>query len=388
MKSYKHLFSRALDAAPGRLHFAAHSHHLWPDASYAGHIQAWDDAAAFTDKKWDKVFGEVMQQAQACIAAELKLPDPRTIAFATNTHELIERLFSAREPGRIQVLTSDGEFHSFRRQCARWVDEGRVTCRVVPCEPFATFTQRFIDAMHQYPPDIAFVSHVMFRSGLRFDGIEDIARLATPDGTWVVLDIYHSFMAFPSSFSRVADRVFILGGGYKYAMAGEGAAFLHAPDGFAPRPAYTGWFADFGAIEAKQGAVGYASDGGRFLGATYDPSGLYRFNAVQEMLRKEGISTEAIASRVDTLRTDLKTAIKSGAIGPLHEAELLQPNSNGPQARFLALRHQNAGDWKARLSSADVITDARDDVLRIGLGLYHDRDDIVALCDAAKRAFS
>jgi hypothetical protein len=32
--SFKALFSRALSLAPERLHFAAHSHHLWPDASF------------------------------------------------------------------------------------------------------------------------------------------------------------------------------------------------------------------------------------------------------------------------------------------------------------------------------------------------------------------
>ena len=122
MKSYKHLFARALGAAPERLHFAAHSHHLWPDASYAGHLAAWEDAASLADKKWDKVFGEVMPRAQANIAMELKLPDPRTIAFAPNTHELIERIFSARKPGVLDVLTTDGEFHSFRRQSARWAE--------------------------------------------------------------------------------------------------------------------------------------------------------------------------------------------------------------------------------------------------------------------------
>ena len=44
--SFKPLFARALGAAPGRLHFAAHSHHLWPDASREGQIECWDDAAA------------------------------------------------------------------------------------------------------------------------------------------------------------------------------------------------------------------------------------------------------------------------------------------------------------------------------------------------------
>ena len=40
MMSYKVGFSRFLGAAKQRLHFAAHSHHPWPDASFAAHQQA------------------------------------------------------------------------------------------------------------------------------------------------------------------------------------------------------------------------------------------------------------------------------------------------------------------------------------------------------------
>jgi hypothetical protein len=77
MKSYKHLFSRALAASPRRIHFAAHSHHLWPDASYDGHIAAWDDAAILADRKWEKVFGEVIPEAQRHVAWNCGLPDPK-----------------------------------------------------------------------------------------------------------------------------------------------------------------------------------------------------------------------------------------------------------------------------------------------------------------------
>lgn len=388
MKSYKHLFSRAIAAAPERQHFAAHSHHLWPDASYDGHLAAWEDAAALADRKWDKIFGEVMPRAQANVAMELRLPDPRTIAFAPNTHELLMRLFSARKPGPIEVLTTDGEFHSFRRQSARWEESGWVRLRIVPCEPFATFTERFLAAMRDKQPDIAFLSHVMFKTGLRFDGIEELATFATPGETWVALDLYHSFMAMPSDFSRVADRVFLLGGGYKYAMAGEGAGYIHAPHGFAPRPSYTGWFADFGAIEAKQGEVGYSSDGDRFLGATYDATGLYRFNAVQAMLLAEELDTSAITTRVATLRTMLMDSIEAGEAGVLRKAELLRPNAQGHQARFISLRHENATAWKAKLMAANIVTDARDDVLRIGLGLYHDIADVTALCATIKESLN
>ncbi len=387
MKSYKHLFSRAFAAAPGRLHFAAHSHHLWPDASYEGHMGAWDDSARLADRKWERIFGEVIPQAQRNIANELNLPDPGTIGFAPNTHELLVRTFSARAEGRpLDVLTSDGEFHSFRRQSGRWAEDGRVQLRIVPCEPFATFTERYLAELERATPDIAFLSHVMFKSGLRFDGAREVAALARPDGMWAVLDLYHSFMAMPCDFSAVAERMFLLGGGYKYAMAGEGAAYMHAPPGFAPRPQNTGWFADFGAIEAKQGEIAYAADGGRFLGATFDATGVYRFNAVRAMLEREGLNTGIISDRVMTLRAALCAATASGEAGALAEAELLHPNAAGPQARFISLRHPKATHWKAKLFQHDIITDARDDVLRIGLGLYHDGSDVAALCAGVKRA--
>ena len=385
--SYKRLFSRALEAAPGRLHFAAHSHHLWPDAAYAGHMAAWADACALADRKWEKIFGQIIPQAQANIAHELNLPDPRSIALAPSTHELLVRVFSSKPAGRpLDVLTSDGEFHAFRRQAARWEEDGLIRRRIVATEPFASFTERFLAAMGEQAPDIAFVSHVMFKTGLRFDGIEQLAAFAEPDRTWVVIDGYHSFMAMPVDLSGVAGRVFYLGGGYKYAMAGEGAAYLHAPPGFAPRPANTGWFAEFSAIEAKPGAIAYAADGLRFMGATFDATGLYRFNAACAMLMGEGLDTAKISAHVDALRDRLERAIVAGEAGVLAQGEILRPNAQGPRARFLALREPRATQWKAALMAKNIITDARDDVLRIGLGLYHDEEDIGALCAAAAKA--
>src|SRR5262245_2788363 len=353
MKSYKRLFSRALAAAPGRIHFAAHSHHLWPDASYEGHVAAWNDAATFADRKWEKIFGKVMPAAQENIARELKLPDPSTIAFSANTHEFLSRVFVTKfsELGRpLEVLTTDGEFHSFRRQSARWEEGGFMKRRVVACEPFATFTERFLAAMREQAPDVAFLSHVMFRSGLRFDGAEELASYARPDGTWVVLDLYHSFMAMPCDFAEVADRVFLMGGGYKYAMAGENAAYLHAPPAFAQRPLQTGWFADFGAIEAKQDRIGYSADGARFLGATFDATGIYRLNAICAMLKREKLDTAAISTRCAALREAMAGMIAAGDAGEtLRGAEMLGPNAEGPQARFIALRHAKATKWKAKL---------------------------------------
>lgn len=360
--SLKHLFARALAANPDRLHFAAHSHHLWPDASWAGHAEAWDDAARLADHKWDRVFGEVIPEAQHHIAAELALPDPATIAFAPNTHELLVRIVSALPMACPRVLASDGEFHSFRRQSLRWAEAGRIELTTVPLD-------EVVARAEAGGFDLIFASQVQFNSGRVLEGFERLAALARPDGPWVLIDGYHGFMATPTDLSGIADRVFYLSGGYKYAMAGEGVCFLHCPPGFGPRPEFTGWFAAFDDLAAKQGGVGYAPDGRRFLGSTFDPSALYRFNAVQRMLASEGLTTAAISAHCDRLKARFRAA------EPLPGLALI----SDPRARFLAFKGEAAPALYAMLDSKGVVTDLRDDVLRIGFALYQDDADVDAL---------
>jgi selenocysteine lyase/cysteine desulfurase len=363
--SYKRLFQRALAAAPDRLHFAAHSHHLWPDASYVGQIAAWEDAARLADLKWERVMGEIWPAAQSHVAAELSLPDPATIVFAPNTHELLLRIVSALPRRPLRILASDGEFHSFRRQSMRWQEAGTAAVDRVPLD-------RLLDAARTGDYDLIFTSHVQFGTGHVFEGIAELAALARPEGPWVVIDGYHGFMAVETDLSAVADRIFYLAGSYKYAMGGEGCAFLHAPPGFGARPEITGWYAEFDDISLPPDRIGYAPDGRRFLGATFDPSGIYRFVAVRDMLAGEGLTTASIAAHVATLKAQVLAHL------PL-DAKLINP---GSPARFLALRSPYAARWKAELEAQDIITDVRGDVLRIGFGLYQDRRDVDRLIEA------
>jgi selenocysteine lyase/cysteine desulfurase len=366
--SYKRLFQRAFAAAPDRLHFAAHSHHLWPDASYVGQLAAWDDAARLADRKWERVMGEIWPAAQSHAAAELGLPDPDTIVFAPNTHDLLLRIVSALPRRPLRILTSDKEFHSFRRQAQRWEEAGTATITRVPKE-------QLVVTARAGAYDLIFASHVQFSTGRVFDGIADLAALACPEGPWVVIDGYHGFMAVPTDLSAVADQVFYLAGGYKYAMAGEGAAFLHAPAGYGVRPEITGWYAEFEDLALPAGQIGYAPDARRYMGSTFDPSGIYRFVAVRDMLRGEGLTTAAISAHADGLRAKLLAEL------PL-EAEVVNP---GSPARFVALRSPEAAQWKAALEAQDIITDVRGDVLRIGLGLYQDMGDVDELLHALGR---
>jgi selenocysteine lyase/cysteine desulfurase len=323
---------------------------------------------------------DVWPAAQAEVAAELHTGQPDAIVFAPNTHELLVRLFAAVSSSwPIRVLTSDGEFHSARRQFARWEEAGAAQVERVPVEPFDTFSDRFLARAQLGEHDFIFVSQLMFGSGRTFAHVEELVTLSRPDGPWVVIDGYHAFMALDQPFGEGAAQMgFYLGGGYKYAMAGEGCAFLHAPPGFGERPRITGWFAEFEDLSLPPGSVGYARDARRFLGATFDPSGLYRFTAVRRMLADNGLTTECISAFCTNLQHQLREAIGGTRLA---DAELLNPLDGGPHARFLAFRAPHAQHWYAELKARNCITDVRGDVLRIGFGIYQDEADVGRLIE-------
>jgi selenocysteine lyase/cysteine desulfurase len=374
--SYKDLFSRFLEANPERLHMAAHSHHLWPDVTYDAQRHAWTTAAELVDRKWGHIFSEVMPTARAHIARLLGLPTGDSIAFAPNTHELLKRIVSCL-PTPARILTTDSEFHSFSRQCQRWEEAGRVSVVRIPVEPFATFAERFVDAARS-PYDLVFVSHVFFNSGFVFDGLAQLCE-AMPDDGFAVIDAYHGFMALPTDLGPIADRAFYLAGGYKYAMAGEGVCFVHSPPGYGPRPVDTGWYAAMGELESGSAGVGYPTGGSRFLGSTFDPSGLFRFNAVQDMLVDRGITVATIHQHVEDLQRRFLDRFDSG------DLELI-PAIDHQRGHFLTYRTERAGELAAALAAANVVVDYRADRLRLGFGLYHDTGDVDRLVAELTRA--
>ena len=375
--SHKSHFRRSLEADPERLHFAAHSHHLWPDVSFDAHVQAWLDAARLADRKWEQIFAEIIPRAQGHIARRLGLSDPSTIAFAPNTHELVMRLFSCLPRERpLRVLTTDSEFHSFARQAARLEEDGALEVTRIKAEPHASFTERFAEAASKPGWDMVYLSHVFFNSGY---AVPELARIAqrVSNETFFVIDGYHAFGAIPVDLSAIQDRVFYLAGGYKYAMSGEGCCFLHAPPGYGARPRDTGWYAAFGALEDAQapGAVPYARGGARFLGATFDPSALYRFNAVMDWLDAKQLTPAALHAHVVRLQEQFIEELGKETL-PLREHQLVVPLAEKSRGQFLTFESRAAADIHQRLLAANVVTDVRGDRLRFGFAIYHDIEDI------------
>ncbi|HUS23762.1 MAG TPA: aminotransferase class V-fold PLP-dependent enzyme [Candidatus Binatia bacterium] len=377
MRTKKH-FSRFLIS--GQLHFAAHSHHPWPDVSFSAQQQAWLDAAALADRKWDKVFGDVLPAAQAHVARILHLPDPRSIAFAPNTHELFMRLWSCCPRDVPRVLTTDSEFHSFSRQMKRLEEDGKAEVRRVSVAPYASFEERFIAQARREHYDFVVFSQVFYDTGFRVLDLDALVRAVSDSATVVVIDGYHGYMAVPTDIGNIAQRAFYIAGGYKYAMAGEGACFMHCPPGYAERPPNTGWYAAFGTLARGQAAlqVPYAEGGQRFMGATFDPTALYRLNAVHEWMLRENLTVDAIHTHVENLQSRF---LAQRADRDLLKPGVMLPPEGQPRGNFLVFRHPRAGQWHRSLLDAGVVTDCRDDRLRIGFGLYHEPRDVDALAN-------
>lgn len=380
-RGFKEHFALSVGAENAPLHFAAHSHHPWPDVSRAAQAQVWDDAARLLDDKWGHVFGTVLPEAQRHAARVLHLPDPSSIVFAPNTHDFVVRLFSCFPANRrLRILASDAEFHSFTRQTMRLEEEGLAEIIRVPAQPHESFAARFVEAAQEGGFDLAFFSHVFFNSGFVVPDLTGIVTAISSHANFIVIDGYHGFMAVETDLSAIASRAFYLAGGYKYAMAGEGVCFMHCPSGFGPRPRDTGWYAEFGALEKpRDGRIGYGSDGSRFAGATFDPSGLYRLNAVMRWQQALGVSIGAQHAHVIALQQQFLAGL--GACRVLSPGMLAVADARS-RGRFLTFITAKAGAIHDALAAKRVMTDYRADRLRLGFGIYHDERDVEALLRA------
>ncbi|MFZ4715181.1 MAG: aminotransferase class V-fold PLP-dependent enzyme [Bacteriovoracaceae bacterium] len=375
---YKKYYGEFLKHHQGKLHFAAHSHHFWPDITRSAHLEYWDDSAKFSDEKWGHIFETVIPETQKLIAEVLNLSSPEMITFAGSTHELLTRLLSALDwNNEVSILTTDSEFHSFKRQTERLVETGKLKLDIVPTEPFSTFEQRFQEKSKTTKYNLVFISQVFFNSAICLKNLKSLVE-ACDEKTLFVLDGYHAFMAIPTDLSEFEGRIFYLSGGYKYAQAGEGACFMVSPKSCTLRPIYTGWFASFSTLEKKNIDVQYDKEAYRFMGSTFDASGIYRLRAVLELFKKDQLTVSKIHQHVQSLQKYFLIHLRNQY---LSNENLLKHDleNHGHFLTFRLKSIEQVRELHLKLKEKGILTDFRGDRLRFGFGLYHDEMDIKEL---------
>jgi kynureninase len=293
------------------------------------------------------------------------------IALASNTHELVVRLLSALPlQTRPRLVTTDGEFHTIRRQLDRLAEEGLEVIRIpeAPLESLAARLGRAVDDRTA----LVLVSAVFFDTGRIARGLGEVAASCRRHGARFLLDAYHALNVVPVSLAEEGlDDVFVVGGGYKYCQLGEGNCFLRIPQETDLRPVVTGWFSEFTALAERQrpDRVPYGAGGDRFAGATYDPTSHYRAAAVFDFFQEQGLTPALLrevsqhqvgllVSAFDALDLDPK-AVSRDRGAPLSEV-----------GGFLALRSPAATSLAQRLHARGVLADARGEILRLGPAPY------------------
>jgi kynureninase len=342
-----------------RLLLTGHSHQAWPDVGREGVLEAWDDAALHVDEKWERAF-EKAERVREGFRRLLGEPGA-AIALDQNTHGLVLRFLSALDlRRRPRLVTTDGEFHTLRRQMARLAEEGFLDVVVVPARPAETLAERIADQVGGSTAAVL-VSAVLFEDSRIVPGLGELARVCGERRAELLVDAYHALGALPFRLAEQGlESAWVVGGGYKYLQLGEGNCFLrlppHADD---LRPALTGWFSEFAELAAahEPGAVQYPRGGMRFAGATYDPTSHYRAARVFDFFEQEGLTPETL--RESYLR---QTILLAEALGI--------PGRREDFGGFVTLESPYAEELSRRLFAGGVATDSRGRYLRLGPAPY------------------
>ena len=200
-----------------RLLLTGHSHQAWPDVSFDAQQRAWLDAAELVDDKWERA-AEQAARVQQGFRRLLNDPDG-DIALGQNTHELVTRLLSALPlRARPKLVTTDGEFHTIRRQLDRLAEEGLAIVKVA-ARPAETLTERLARVVDD-AASCVLVSSVLYDTAEIVPGIDLVARACDRHGATLLVDAYHHLNVVPFDIAALGlGGAFVTGGGYKYLPA-------------------------------------------------------------------------------------------------------------------------------------------------------------------------
>lgn len=359
-----------------RMLLTGHSHQAWPDVAFEGQVEAWEDAAALVDGKWERAAAKADRVRRGF--AERIGAAAREIALGVNTHELVLRFLSALPLGeRPRLVTTDGEFHTIRRQLDRLAETRMLEIVKVAAHPAATLAERLAAALDDRTAAVL-VSSVSFASGHVVPGLGALAAACRARNIELLVDAYHQVNVVPMTLAAdgLADA-FVVGGGYKYCQLGEGNCFLRVPPGREHlRPVLTGWFSEFAKLaDSPGGGVPYGDGPARWAGSTYDPTSHYRAARVFDFFDTQGLTPARLREVSRHQIALLATRFDALDLDPwiIDRDRTVHLDTIGG---FLALRSPRAGELSARLRERGVATDFRGDVLRYGPAPYLDDGQI------------
>jgi len=334
------------------------------------------------DQKWD--LAEIKAERYREAVATLLDDHAGFVALGHNTHELVTRMLSALPlAARPRLVTTNGEFHSIRRQLDRLSEEGIEVVKVGAL-PAATLAERLTSEVNDHTAAVL-VSCVLFQNAHIVPGLSGVLEACERVGAELLVDAYHSTNVAPLSLPQEGlEGAFIVGGGYKYMQMGEGNCWLRFPRDCRLRPVLTGWFSEFATLADNKAAsarsdgesrVPYNDGPTRFAGATYDPTSHYRAAAVLDFFAEQDLTQDRLRScsqhQIGLLATEFEALDLDPAVVDRDRSVPLES-----LAGFLALSSPDAPRIKDALAERGVHVDHRGNVLRLGPAPYLTDDQL------------
>lgn len=363
-----------------RLLFTGHSHQAWPDAAFLGIQEYMQTVADKVDAKWEPA-EEKTEMLRSYLRNWYDDPNGR-YCREQNTHVLIVSWLSSlpliEKP---KIITTEGEFHSLRRQLQSLEQHGIEIVRL-PAESDQRLTEELKKTIDSNTCAVM-MSRVYYQSARINTAIPEIATVCRKHNVPLLIDDYHGTNVAPLSLrNEPMDDLFLLIGGYKYLQWGEANCFLRFPSNCTLKPAITGWFAAFGELEKPQdGTVSFDDGDQRFATATYDPISQFRAAEVVRFFRTQGLSPQVLEKQYRDQVQFLGSLFDDRNPDP----SVIRRTHNAPPEQtggFLSLTSPYARDLRTKLFEKGIYTDARDNILRLGPAPYITSKQCIDVIDA------
>ena len=347
------------------------------------------------DDKWEPRLRAGPRRSAPAFRRLLDDPARRHRPRAESTHDLrrpapVGADLHQRRP---RLVTTDGEFHSLRRQLARLAEEGVEVVRVT-AEPVDTLAERLAAAVDDRTARGAGVDRAVRAPPASCPTSPPLADACARHGAELLLDAYHALGVVPFPSTRWASATpgspAAATSTSSWARATASCACRRTPTDV--RPVVTGWFAEFGDLSTA------ATDPARVSYGPRRPALRRRhLRPVEPLPRGRACSTSSPTAGPDAGACSARSyRHQVGRCWPTRSTPWTCPTTSSPATAtsppeafggFLALRSPRAGQLQARCSAQrGVLTDSRGDVLRLGPAPYLSDAQLVAAVAALGEA--
>jgi len=350
------LFSRTLSAQRGRIYLANHSLGRPLDATADDVREGLELWTAQLGDAWDAWNREIAEW-RARLATLMGAPRPDCVVPKTSAGQGLRAVLNAHD-GILRVVATRGEFDSLDVILREYAHRGRIALELVEPRDGGVFAADDLRAAMAKGADLVVVSQVMFRTGHVLPELPAITGAAHSAGARVLVDLYHSLGVFPVDVAAL-DADFAVGGSYKYLRGGPGACYLyvhprHLDGGL--RTLDTGWFAKAAPFRYERpDPPRYAPGGDAWLESTPAVLPFYQSRAGQRLVLAIGVAR---------LR-DHSLALQRRLVALLAERGIAAEGGREDRGAFVAVRRADARGLADALATMGIVTDARDEWLRL-----------------------